>query len=130
MEAKPTAGDWKIARGSCKIPAPSEDFYRIETVYDHIAYVRAEHPEGKANARLIAAAPTMHQKLTDTVAWLDREIERARMDNEVNLEVGFRIERLKKLRDDLAETLRKIGEGVWKSLKDHGRSSAKVLPDL
>ena len=55
---------------------------------------------------------TMHKRLTDTVAWLDREIaaQYAALTTENSLKL-MPIERLEELRDDLAETLRKIGEG-------------------
>jgi hypothetical protein len=61
-----------------------------------------------ANANLIAAAPTMHKKLTDTVAWLDREIETWKtIDTPLPTRAtASLIERLTELRDDLAETLR------------------------
>jgi len=55
----------------------------------------------QANARLIVAAPAMYGKIVDTVSWLDREINNCA--GRQNL-----IERLIELRDDLAETLRKM----------------------
>jgi|WetSurMetagenome_2_1015567.scaffolds.fasta_scaffold89234_2 hypothetical protein len=66
----------------------------------------------RANARLIAVAPTMHKKLTDTVAWLDREINSwETIDTPLPTRAtADLIERLTELRDDLAETLRKIEE--------------------
>ena len=48
------------------------------------------------------------KKLTDTVAWLDREIKAWQTASHDEGEPM--IERLEELRDDLAETLRKIGE--------------------
>jgi len=87
-------------------------------------YAIQEVPQTAKVARLIAASPTMHKKLTDTVAWLDREIEDlgdaqgewvAVQDTFAPDWVQFykdAVDRLKELRDDLAETLRKIEEGV------------------
>ena len=49
----------------------------------------------------------VQQKLIDTVAWLDREIEDLRGCSPDYFRAA-QIERLEELRDDLAETLRKI----------------------
>jgi len=58
------------------------------------------------NAQLVAAAPAMFRKLKDTVAWLNREIDT--WEQVVTRVSATLIERLTELRDDLAETLRKI----------------------
>ena len=55
-----------------------------------------------------AAAPIMAKKLADTVDWLDREIESLFWDD-ASFIVSMKRE-LEELRDDLAETLRKIKE--------------------
>lgn len=67
--------------------------------------------ERQANAKIIAAAPTMFGKLADTVAWLDREVEDIK-ECSPSKGTPVRAERLEELRDDLAETLRKITEGT------------------
>lgn len=66
-----------------------------------------------ANANLIAAAPTMRGKLVDTVAWLDREINSWQtIDTPLPTRATMALlGRLTELRDDLAETLRKIDGG-------------------
>lgn len=68
--------------------------------------------EDWANANLLAAAPTMRGKLVDTVAWLDREIkgEKNYVKNYMGGRKTFQLEKMEELRDDLAETLRKIME--------------------
>lgn len=78
-------------------PKEDEDFYeKVHAVNQAIAY-------------LIGAAPTMHKKLTDTVAWLEREIADIK-ECSPSKGTPLRAERLEELRDDLAETLRKIEE--------------------
>ena len=67
--------------------------------------------EREGNALLIAAAPTMFGKLADTVAWLDREIESIEKTDTYTQLLGQMHGKLTELRDDLAETLRKITEG-------------------
>lgn len=65
--------------------------------------------ERLANAKLIAAAPTLAQKLEDAVEWLDREIIALRSSRYgPSKEMALKFE---DLRDDLAETLRKVKEG-------------------
>jgi hypothetical protein len=64
----------------------------------------------QAKKRLEAAASAMYQKLTDTVDWLDREIE-TRTYTAAVLRSAPDISHLEELRDDLAETLRKIDGG-------------------
>ena len=99
MEAKFSAGPWDMD--------PEGVIFSTEDGTN----ICATYPQNrKANGPFIASAPIMHQKLTDTVAWLDREIEDGKK-HPYCVSVND-ISRLTELRDDLAETLRKIGEGA------------------
>lgn len=78
-----------------------EGGYAVALVYG------SKSGEAVKRATVIAACPTMLKKLADTVAWLDREIE-GREDSLRGILVEVEISSLIELRDDLAETLRKI----------------------
>lgn len=60
----------------------------------------------KPNAQLFAAAPTLAQKLQDTVEWLNREIHN--WHSAFGPDNSGLIDRLEELRDDLAETLKRL----------------------
>jgi hypothetical protein len=86
----------------------TELYFKMDPDEDEDFYEKV-HDVNQANARLIAASPTMYGKLKDTVAWLDREIENL-SDCSPGYFIAAQIERLEELRDDLAETLQKIEE--------------------
>jgi len=111
MEAKHTKGPW-VAR-KWKRPKFADGFVTVVTDNRGHGLVeflqKGKNAKVEANARLIASAPTMLKKLVDTVAWLDLEIE-DRLSASAALNMPGDVSHLEKLRDDLAETLRKIGE--------------------
>ena len=113
MEAKHTPGPWHVEPEEASehrgLAICAEDAVVATITPDDSGHFPLDDID-QANAQLIAASPTMHQKLTDTVAWLDREIET--WEGVVTRVSATLIERLTELRDDLAETLRKIGEGI------------------
>ena len=120
---KHTPGPWKIGKqylGCRDIVAPASGDEEDIVICCTSGSPEVEDDIDRGNAHLIAASPTMYGKLKDTVVWLDREIKNRResierLDDEVNqfmnLDIGFQLTRLTKLRNDLAETLRKITEG-------------------
>ncbi|MFA4826578.1 MAG: hypothetical protein WC593_15625 [Methanoregula sp.] len=115
----PTPGPWRI--GYILKPWIYTDYPRFnekgEKFKDFPIATTEESHWGKEaaidNARLIAAAPTLYHKLKDTVEWLDREIKHHEaLAKTLGMQgKGDRIIRLEELRDDLQETLRKVGEG-------------------
>ena len=110
MEAKHTPGPWfarkwnnpRLADGFVTVITDSRGHGLVEFLQ------KGQNAKNDANARLIAASPTMGKKLADTVEWLDREIEAEPMTTDHKF-VAL-MDRLQELRDDLAETLRKIKE--------------------
>ena len=108
-EFKPSPGPWKDNGEDTGM----NDSGTILDVIGHVVVTDVYglgKQEAHDNAALIAAAPTMYRKLRDTVAWLDREIE-SREESLRGILVEVEISSLEELRDDLAETLRKIEEG-------------------
>lgn len=102
MTARHTPGPWTLVNHTVMTGTLGSP------TYQRIAQCTDRGSETEANARLIAAAPTMHKKLADTVAWLDREIET--WEGLVTKESAQMLFKLTELRDDLAETLRRIEE--------------------
>ena len=92
MEAQFTPGPWKLynKNGIISIYANNKE------VIKWTGFDSSDYPEDAiANARLISQAPTMYQKLADTVEFLDRYMTDGTGD------IG-------ELREDLVETLHKI----------------------